>query len=161
VRNDSSEIYEGIGVIGTFFGADGLWYGPVDAHCPCLFLEPGAECPFSLDVLPGDYVEYVLHPEGRPVEYDRRASLAFSGLIVSNDGIGNVRITGTAINNNPFPVENVTIRGSLLDGNGKIVSVGSTLLTAELAPQDGVPFDLRIAYEPYSHYQLQVQAIRY
>ena len=160
VRNDGSEIYEGIGVIGTFYGEGGLWYGPLDAHCPCLFLEPGAECPFSLDVLPGNYVEYVLHPEGQPVEFREPASLGLSGLHLANDGIGNVRITGTATNDNPFTVRNVTIIGSLLDASGKIVSLGSTFLAGEIAPGASVPFDLRIVYEPYAHHVLFVQAVR-
>ncbi len=160
VRNDGSDTYEGIGVIGTLFGDGGLWYGPVDAHCPCLFLEPGAECPFSLEALPGNYVKYLLHPEGRPVEYRQPASLALSGLQLANDGVGNVRITGMAINDNAFPIKNATIAGTLLDASGTIVSLGSTVLVGEIAPGAGMPFDLRIEYEPYSHYRLYVQGVR-
>jgi hypothetical protein len=160
VRNDGPETYEGIGVIGTFFGAGGLWYGPTDAHCPCLFLEPGGECPFSLDVLPGNYVEYLLHPEGRPVEYRQPAPLVLSGLNIRRDGTGNVRITGTAVNENPFSVNNAMIAGELLDASGKIVSLGSTIVVGEIMSGASAAFDLRIDYRPYSRYRLHVQAVR-
>jgi hypothetical protein len=160
VRNDGVETYEGIGVIATFFGGTGVWLGPVDAHCPCPFLEPGAECPFSLETYPGDYVEYLLHPEGRPVKDRRPAALVLSSLSLSNDGVGNVRITGAAVNENPFTVRNATIAGALIDARGQIMSLGSTLVPGEIMPGASVPFDLRIKYEPYSHYRLYVQAIR-
>jgi hypothetical protein len=73
---------------------------------------------------------------------------------LSADGIGNVRITGTATNANPFDVANVTVVGVLTDGGGAIVSLGSTLLAGDLAPGEAVPFDLRIEFEPYASYRL-------
>jgi hypothetical protein len=160
VRNDGTETYEGIGVVGTFFGDTQVWLGSVDAHCPCPFLEPGAECPFSLETYPRDYVKYLLHPEGRPVKYRRPATLVLNGLNLSNDGIGNVRVTGSALNENPFTVKNATIAGTLIDAGGKIVRLGSTLVPGEIMPGASVPFDLRIKYEPYAQYRLYVQATR-
>jgi hypothetical protein len=77
---------------------------------------------------------------------------------VSNDGIGNVRITGTVVNENAFKVENATVAGVLLDGSGRIVSAGSTLVLGEIAPGESRLFDLRIEHEPYSRYELYVQA---
>jgi len=168
VRNDGSETYEGIGVIGTFYtrglsgqGAsdeDMFPHGPVDAHCSCPFLEPSAECPFSLEIYARNYVAYGLHPNGQPVEYNQPAAIVLSGVTLSNDAVGNVRITGTASNENVFAVENATIVGSLLDANGQVVSAGSTLVLGNIAPGASVPFDLRIEYQPYSHYQLYAQA---
>jgi hypothetical protein len=160
VRNDSPQTFERIGVIATFFGEGGLWYGPVDADLACLFLEPSASCPFSLKALPADYVEYFLHPEGRPVEYRRPASLALSNLHITNDGIGNVRVTGVVVNQNPFVVSNPVIAGALLDASGQFVSLGSTLLPGDVEAGANVPFDLRIEYEPYAHYQLYAQGVR-
>jgi hypothetical protein len=160
VRNDGSETYEGIGVVGTLFNDTGWWLGAVDAHCPCLFLEPGAECPFSLETYPGDYVAYRLHPEGRAVEYRQPASLVLSDLNLTDDGIGNLRVTGKAINRNEFAVENAIVAGMLIDANGHIVSLGSTFVRGDIVPGVAVAFDLRIKHEPYAHYQLYVQAVR-
>jgi hypothetical protein len=160
VRNDSPQTFERIGVIATFFGEGGLWYGPIDADLACLFLEPGASCPFSLKAFSGDYVEYFLHPEGQPVEYRQPASLAISSLNLANDGIGNVRVTGVAINQNPFVVRNPIIAAALLDASGQFVSLGSTLLPGDVEAGANVPFDLRIEYEPYTHYQLYAQGVR-
>jgi hypothetical protein len=158
VRNDGTEIYEGIGVHGTFFDGEEGRYGPVSVHCPCPFLEPGAECPFNLEIYPRDYVALELHPKGQPVGYRQPAPVAVSVLTVSNDGIGNVRITGTVVNENGFAVRNATVAGVLVDTSGRIVSVGWTLVLGEIAPGGSASFDLRIEYEPYSHYRLYVQA---
>jgi hypothetical protein len=168
VRNDGSETYEGVGVIGTFYtrgpsgqgssDEDMFPHGPVDARCSCPFLEPGAECPFSLEIYARNYVAYGLHPNGQPIEYNLPAAIVLSAVTLSNDAVGNVRITGTASNENVFAVENATIVGSLLDADGQVVSAGSTLVLGDVAPGASVPFDLRIEYQPYSHYQLYAQA---
>jgi hypothetical protein len=160
VRNDGSETYEAIGVSGTFFNDSGFWLGSVDARCPCPYLEPGAICPFSIETLPDDYVSYRLHPEGRPAEPREPASLALRGLALSRDGIGNVRITGTAINDNPFDVKNATVAGTLIDADGGVTSLGSTLLVGDLAAGATAPFDLRIDYEPYVNYRLHAVGTR-
>jgi hypothetical protein len=168
VRNDGSETYEGLGVIGTFYtrgpsgqgssDEDMFPHGPVDAHCSCPFLDPGAECPFSLEIYARNYVAYGLHPNGQPVEYSQPAAIVLSDVTLSNDGVGNVRITGTASNENVFTVESATIVGSLLDADGQVMSAGSTLVLGTIAPGASVAFDLRIEYQPYSHYQLYAQA---
>jgi len=82
------------------------------------------------------------------------------GLGVSNDGIGNVRVTGTATNGNAFTIKDPTIAGVLIDGSGRIVSVGSTRVLGDVAPGASVSFDLRIEHEPYATYQLYAQATR-
>jgi len=186
VRNDGSEICGGIGVIATFYEeekpcyerqvsgppgrgqpgdetvtvCDPNWFGPVKVYAACTLLEPGTECPFSLEIYARDYVAYHLHPEGTPVEYRQPASLVVSGVNVSNDGIGNVRITGTATNENAFAVRDVNIAGTLLDAGGQIVSLGSTLVLGNIEPGASVAFDLRIEYKPYSQYELFVQGIQ-
>jgi len=186
VRNDGSEIYGGTGVIATFYEeekpcyerkvsgppgkgqpsdetvtvCDPNWFGPVKVYAACTLLEPGAECPFSLEIYARDYVAYHLHPEGTPVEYRQPASLVLSGVNVSNDGIGNVRITGTATNENAFAVRDVNIAGTLLDAGGQIVSLGSTRVLGNIEPGASAAFDLRIEYKPYAHYELFVQGIQ-
>lgn len=160
VRNDGSETYEVVGVHASFLDDEGNGYGPLDVYCPCLFLEPGTECPFSLGMYGRNFVAYHLHPLGRPVEYHQPASLVLSGLNASRDSIGYVRITGTAINENEFGVKDAIIGGELVDASGQIVSVGSTRMLRDIMPGASVAFDLRIKYEPYSRYQVYVQAIR-
>jgi hypothetical protein len=83
-----------------------------------------------------------------------------SGLVVSLDGIGYVRITGTVTNENVFTVKNPKIAGTLVDASGRIVSVGSTTVLGDVGPGVSVPFDLRIEHEPYAQYQLYAQATR-
>jgi hypothetical protein len=184
VRNDGAETYGGIGVIATFYeeatpcskrevtrrrrggteetvtveDCDYNWHGPVKVYAACQLLEPGAECPFSLEIYPKEYVSYMLHPEGTPVQYRQPASLALSGVNVSNNGLGYVRITGTATNGNPFTVRDANVAATLIDAAGQIVSVGSILVPGEIAPGASVTFDLRIEHSPYARYELHVQA---
>jgi hypothetical protein len=190
VRNDGSETYEGVGVTGTFYveqqcneryvetqGPPGqpssgkvkevcnpTWYGPVTAYCPCPFLEPGAECPFSLEIYGRDYVEYGLQSLGQPIAFfawHEEAPVVLDGIYASNDGIGNVRITGSAINENEFPLKSVTVAATLIDGSGQIVSTGSTTVLGDIESGASASFDLRIEYEPYTRYEVYVQAARY
>jgi hypothetical protein len=186
VRNDGSENYGGVGVVATFYeeekpcterdvttrrrpdGSGGEtitvdfcyfnWHGPVKVYAACQLLEPGAECPFSLEIYPKDYVAYHLHPEGTPVEFRQPASLALSNVSVSNTGLGYVRFAGTVTNGNPFSVRDAHIAGTLFDANGQIVSVGSILVPGELASGASVDFDLRVEYAPYTKYLLDAQA---
>jgi hypothetical protein len=90
--------------------------------------------------------------------YRQPATVSLGGLSISNDGVGNVRVTGTATNSNSFTIKNPTIAGVLIDGSGRIVSVGSTFVLGDVAPGASVSFDLRIEHEPYSTYQLYAQA---
>jgi hypothetical protein len=158
VRNDGSETYEGVGVHGSFLDKAGMGHGPVDVYSPCPFLEPGAACPFSLEIYSRDYVAYHLHPLGQPVVYRQPAPIVLSGLVVLNDGVGYVRITGTATNRNAFVVRDPTIAGALVDSSGRIVSVGSTSVLGDVAPGTSVSFDVRVKYAPYSTYKLYAQA---
>jgi hypothetical protein len=161
VRNDGSEIYERIGVHASFLDDQGASYGPIDVYCPCSFLEVGAQCPFSLQVISRSTIAaYHLHPLGQPVVYRRPAPVVLSGLVVSLDGIGYVRITGRVTNENAFTVKNPKIAGTLVDASGRIVSVGSTTVLGDVGPGVSVPFDLRIEHEPYAQYQLSAQATR-
>lgn len=160
VRNDGSETYEAITVDCTFYDEYDHRFGPIAVHSPCMFLEPGAECPFSLEINPQKFVSYLLGVTGRPVENRQPAAVVLSGVGVSYDGIGNAHISGAIVNGNGFPVEDVTIAGTLIDANGEIVSVGSTLVLDEIAPGASRPFDLRIEYKPYSRYQLYAQAVQ-
>jgi hypothetical protein len=158
VRNDGAEIYEGISVRASFLDDKGGGYGPVDVYAPCPFLESGAECPFSLQMYSRPYVAYRLHANGTPVVYRRPASLVLSGLSVFRDGVGNVRMQGTATNDNAFVVRNPSIAGVLIDADGDIVSVGSYTVLGEVAPGGSVQFDVRVEYQPYVTYQLYAQA---
>jgi hypothetical protein len=158
VRNDGGEIYEGVGVRASFLDDKGGGFGPVDVYVPCPFLQPGAECPFSLRMYSRPYVAYRLHANGIPVVYRQPASLVLSGLSVFRDGIGDVRMQGTATNGNAFTVRNPTIAGVLIDADGDIVSVGSAIVLGKVAPGGSVQFDVRVEYQPYARYELYAQA---
>jgi hypothetical protein len=158
VRNDGSETYEGVAVRASFLDDKGGGYGPVDVYCPCAFLEPGAGCPFSLQMYPRKYEAYRLHAMGEPISSRHPAPVALSVLNASNDSIGNVRITGHVTNENAFTITNATIGGALIDGDGRVVGAGGTIVLGDLAPGAGASFDLRIEYEPYARYQLYAAA---
>jgi LysM repeat protein len=187
VHNDGAQVYGGIGVIATFFtelecgeyyvqnqgrkgqagsgsveyGCAPNWHGPVKVYATCPLLAPGAECPFSLEIYPRDYVSYHLHPEGTPVEYREPAAVELSGVQVVDTGSNTVRITGTATNANPFKVKNVIVSGVLLNAGGQIVSAGSSFgLKEDIEPGASVRFDLRLEKERYTSYQLYAQAER-
>ena len=158
VRNDGSTTYEGVGVKAAFLDDDDGGYGPVDAYVPCPFLEPRAECPFSLDMYPRDYVAYHLHPWGQPIEYRRPVPLVLSDVTIANGGAGSVLISGVATNGNAFAVESPAVGGALIDASGRVVSVGSTIVLGDVAHGESTPFSLRIEYAPYSTYKLYAQA---
>jgi hypothetical protein len=158
VHNDGTKRYEGISVRASFLDDKGGGFGPVDVYAPCPFLEPGAECPFSLQMYSRPYVAYRLHANGTPVVYRQPASLVLSGLSVFRDGIGNVRMQGTVTNGNAFAVRNPTIAGVLIDADGDIVSVGSAIVLGKVEPGGSVQFDVRVEFQPYVRYALYVQA---
>jgi len=136
------------------------WYGPVEARLPCPYLEPGSVCAFSVETYGRDYVAYELHPFGQPVQqivWRQAASLAVSDVRVWQDALGAVHIGGMATNENRFVVRDVTAVGALLDGEGKVVSVGSAIVLGDVAPGEYVSFDVRIGFLPYSSYELIVQ----
>ncbi len=160
VRNDGSGAYEGVGVRASFLDDKRRGYGAVEVYCPCRVVEPGAECPFSLKAFPHNYIAYRLHPFGRPVMYHVPASLTLGALDVSSDGLGNVRIAGTATNANAFTVRDAVVAGTLVDAAGRVVSVGSTWLLGDTLPGDSRSFVLYIEYEPYARYQLSAQGIQ-
>ena len=160
MRNDGAEIYEHVGVHGSFRDDKGTGYGPIDVYCRSQFLEPGAQCPFSLEIFPKDYVAYHLHPLGQPVVYRQPANASLSGLNLFNDAIGNLRATGTATNGNPFAIKDLVVTIVLFDASGRILNVGSTRVLASIAPGASVSFDLRIKREAYSTYRLYAQGTR-
>jgi hypothetical protein len=188
VRNDSSEIFGGVGVVATFYEkantcseievtrrprpgepggetvtvemCDYNWHGPVKVYAACTLVEPGAECPFSLEIYPKDYVSYLLHPEGTATALRQPAPVTLSGVSVTNTGLGYVRITGTATNGNPFTVRDANINAVLTGAAGQMMSVGSVTLPGGIPSGASVSFDLRIKYEPYTNYRLSAQAIQ-
>jgi hypothetical protein len=162
IRNDGSQVYRSVGVIVTFFTAD----EPQNMHRlgkvrgACELLAPGEQCPFSARLQPRDYVSYHLHPDGGPVEYGRSVPLRVIDVTVENDWLGYVRVTGTATNQNPYPVEDAHVAGVLLDSSGQIVSVGWTIVPGEIAPGASVSFGLNIEQVAYASYRLQARATR-
>jgi hypothetical protein len=162
IRNDSAQVYRGVGVIVTFYTAD----EPQNMHRlgrvrgACDLLAPGADCPFSATLQPRNYVSYQLHPEGTPVEYSRPAPLVLTNVTVEADWIGYVRIRGTATNRNEFLLDDAFVSAVLLDASGQIVSVGWTIVPGELEPGASASFDLSIEQVAYTSYELQAQGVR-
>jgi hypothetical protein len=160
VRNDSTRTYEAIGVNATFFDDQGFRHGPIEANIACLFLSPGEECPFSVEIPARRVQAFLLHPDGRPSNTES-TPMQLSSLSLSYDGLESVRITGVATNKNPFKVKNVVVTGVLLDAGDQIVSLGSTfVLQEDIMPNQSVRFDLRIKRTPFARYRLYTQAER-
>lgn len=160
IRNDSGEIYESAAVRASFVDSDGLGSGSIEVHVPCPFLEPGQECAFIVDTYLDNLVAYRLHPAGHPLRWGNLTPITVRARGVSTDGLGNVRITGTATNDSAFTVRTVIVVGTLYDRSGLVASTDWDLVSAELAPGASAPFDVRIEYRPYASYQLLGQAIR-
>lgn len=160
VRNDGTETYEAVGAVATFFDDQGFRHGPIEVNFPFLLLRPGEECPFSIEIAARNVVSFLLHPQGRPTER-QSAPVTLAHLSMSYVGMDGVRITGIAINKNPFKVKNVVVAGVLKDAGGQIVSVGGTyVLEEDIKPGDWVRFDLLIERRPFYRYWLYAQAER-
>lgn len=162
VRNDGQETYEAIDVDATFWDDEGFRHAPVDVRCPCVLLRPGEECPYIIEEAMRRPVSFLLHPKGRPSGPGRESiPVELSSVQLIYDATDSVRITGMAINRQPFKAKNVVVAGVLLDTGGQIVSMGSTyVLQEDILPGCGVPFDLRVARAPFQSYRLYAQAER-
>ena len=176
VRNDGRQTYAVSSIDVTFFDASGfrgtfrkyplvpggewLWHGKTQAEFPYMLLAPGEACPFLVEITAQDMASFLIHPNGAPTERES-VQLEPGGVWVVEDGTGYVRISGTVTNSSSLKVKNVIVAGVLLDANGEIVSLGSTYVLREnIEPGASVSFDLRIARQPYTRYQLYAQAER-
>ncbi|MGC9469568.1 MAG: hypothetical protein ACP5HS_13315 [Anaerolineae bacterium] len=158
LRNDAEAPYTDLGVIATFFRADGSRYGPVRADINCPILGTGEVCPFIVNVTDKGIAEVMLHPEGRPTDRRQPVPVELRKAGSTIDGIGYVHITGSVTNPNPVPVQDITINGVLLE-RGEIVSIGTDLILGPIAPNASVPFEVLVRYAPYTQTQLYVQAL--
>ena len=179
VRNDGEQTYAVSRIGVTFYDADGfrgvfvpgirdgkivsgewLWHGTVDADFGCLLLAPGETCPFSVEITAQNMASFRIHAEAAPTERES-VPVALSNVRTSQDLTDYVRIQGTATNRNDFAVKNVIVSGALIDANGRMTSVGSTLVLEEdIAPGASVTFDLRIRKADLVDYELYAQAER-
>ena len=157
IRNDVSEIYSGINIIGTFFDTKGIRHHPPYVECACVLLSPGESCPFIFDIYVRDYTAYKLHPEGAPVQYVQPLALVTDRVSASNDGIGNVRFTGVVRNPNAVTAYRVLVTVKLVDAGGQVVSLDSVAILGDIAPGAEAPFEVRVKYAPYARYQLSAQ----
>jgi hypothetical protein len=113
-----------------------------------------------VEITAQDMASFLIHADAVPTGRES-AAVELSGVQVSADATGYVRITGTATNVNAFKVKNVTVVGTLVDGNGQIVSVGFIyVLEEDIEPGASVHFDLRVEAEAYASTQLYAQAER-
>ena len=79
---------------------------------------------------------------------------------VSNDGIGNIRFTGIVRNPNAVTVYRALVIGELVDASGQVVSLNSVAILGDIAPGAEAPFEMRVKYIPYAHYQLSAQGVQ-
>jgi hypothetical protein len=160
MRNDGPETYEAIGVVATFFDDQGFRHGPLQARVPFLLLAPGETTPFSIELAARNVVSFLLHPEGRPTG-QQSAPVELRNLDLIYDSTESVRITGRAVNVNPFKIKNVAFGGVLLDAGGQIVSLGTAfVLEEDIQPNAAVSIDLRIERVPFVRYYVYAQAER-
>lgn len=160
MRNDGSETYEAIGIVATFWDDEGFRLGPLEARVPFLLLGPGETTPFSIELAARRVVSVLLHPAGRPTGR-QSAAVELRNLNLAYDSTESVRITGRAVNINPFKVKNIALGGVLLDAGGQIVSLGSGyVLVEDIQPEAAVSFDLRIERVPFARYFVYAQAER-
>ena len=69
------------------------------------------------------------------------------------EGTDYLHISGTATNNSPSKVKNVTVSGVLIDASGQIVSLGSSYGLQDAVPSgESVHFELRVIEEPFADY---------
>jgi hypothetical protein len=160
VRNDGKETYEAVGMNATFYDDQNFRHGPLNVNVPFFLLNPGEECPFSIEIAARRVQSFLLHPEGRPTGTET-APVVLSNLSLSYTGSDSVRVTGIAINKNPFKIKNVAVAGVLTDAGGQIVSLGSTyVLEEDIMPEAWVRFDVRITRAPFYRYRMYAQAER-
>ena len=66
------------------------------------------------------------------------------------EGTNYLHVSGTATNNSPSKVKNVTVWGVLIDASGQIMSLGSSYGLQDDGPSGGsVRFELRVRKEPF------------
>jgi hypothetical protein len=160
MRNDGSETYEAIGIVATFFDDEGFRHGPLRAEVPFLLLAPGETTPFSIELAARRVVSFLLHPEGRPTG-QQSAAVELRNVSLVYDSTESVRVTGRAVNINPFKIKNVALGGVLLDAGGQIVSLGvAFVLEEDIQANAAVSFDLRIERTPFVRYYVYAQAER-
>ena len=111
-----------------------------------------------------DHTTYGLHREGQPIAFmvwHEEAPAALYDVGIAYDGIGNVRFTGTFINENGYPLKSVRVAVSLLDGAGAIVGLGSTTLVGGLEQGKSDTFDLHVPYTTYPRFEIEAEGIRH
>lgn len=177
VRNDSTETYDLSAVHVTFYDAEGfrgsyvkfpgrntggewIWQGATEADFACLLLAPGETCPFIVEIRAQNMASFMVHPDATATDREP-VNVQLSDVRVIQDNTNFVRFIGKATNVGTVKAKNITVIGMLLDANGHIVSIGSTVVVQkDIAPGAAVNLDLRIAKTAYATYRLVGQAER-
>ena len=157
IRNDSDENYTGLSIIATFYLESGNRYGPIHTNMKCLFLAPGASCPFVVEAVTKFATGVILHTTGSPTP---RTPLApdFWGVGYTIDSIGYVHITGTVHNQYTVPARHITVVGSLVNAQGEIVNINSTILLESLPAGGTAPFEINVKYAPFRSVSITTNA---
>jgi hypothetical protein len=160
IRNDGGVTYEGIGLEATFYDGSEWHFGPFHATCGCYTLEPGQSCAFSVQAYARDYTGYRLHPEGSPLKAwtGSSAALAVRDAVVTGIEAGYVQLSGVLQNQTGSTVTAVRVSAALLDGDGAVTGVGTTIVAGKLLPGAEVSFRVRVPVESYASYTVTAEA---
>jgi len=160
IRNDGAETYEGIGLEATFYDGSAWHFGPFDAICACYTLEPGQSCAFSAEAYARDYTEYRLHPEGAPLKAwtGSPTALTVTDAVVAGIEAGYVRLTGVVQNQTGSAVNAVRVSVALMDSDGAVTGVGTTIVAGQLAPGAETSFSLRVLSGVYASHNVTAEA---
>jgi hypothetical protein len=79
---------------------------------------------------------------------------------VTSDSSGNVRFTGTVVNETDYALQSAAVVVALLDRTGAVVGLGSAPVVAGLEPGQTDTFDLRIPDVAYTHFDIRVEGVR-
>lgn len=156
ITNESTETYAGLNLIATFFMENGKRYGPVTTNVECLLLAPGSSCPFIVEATSKNLTSVILHTTGYP---SPRTPLApeYWGVQYRIDNIGFVHITGIVRNQYTIPARHVTVVGSLVNAEGEIVNVGTTILLDAISPDGTATFEIILKYAPFRSISITTQ----
>ncbi len=178
VHNPTEETYTVTAVHVTFFDADGFrgafyafpmrpgqrgiqgeWihHGAMEEEISCSVLGPGESCPFTAEIAGQNMASFLVHPDAQVVEWHESAQVTLQETKIEETGVNFIRISGIAVNPNPYPLKNVIISGLLIDAHGQTVSLGTGVVPS-LATGASAKFEVYVEKKAYATYRLYARA---
>lgn len=179
VTNPTDKAYTITAVHVTFFDADGfrgafypfpskgggrgapsgeyIWHGALEADVTCTVLGPGQACPFVAEIAAQNMASFLVHVDADVAEWHEPVAVSLRDVAVTDTGVSYVRFSGTAVNDNPYPVKNVVISGLLLDADGQTVRLG-TGVVPHIEAGGRANFTVYVEKQAYASYRMTVLA---